>query len=98
MRNKVDKYEKCKCGQTATWLYMPGSMPAPFFCDDCVPRGCSCNQYSVTEFDMPSGVENVDWKWIDKDKTLFTYIDKTGREWPCCEFEYEEDGWQKESK
>lgn len=31
----------CQCGKIATWEYMPGS-DHYCFCDNCVPRGCSC--------------------------------------------------------
>lgn len=32
---------KCdECDNKAVWLYMPGTAQ---YCDNCVPRGCSCN-------------------------------------------------------
>lgn len=30
-----------KCNNKAVWFYMPSSDIQ--YCDDCVPRGCSCN-------------------------------------------------------
>jgi hypothetical protein len=36
----------CNCGKKGTWLYMPsyeGPQRNDYYCDDCVPRGCSCN-------------------------------------------------------
>jgi len=50
----MDNLEKCNCGEVATWLYMPSSnMVHPFCCDDCVPRGCSCNnRYIGTTYDF----------------------------------------------
>ena len=33
---------KCKCGKLAVWYYMPNDNKW-VACDDCVPRGCSCN-------------------------------------------------------
>jgi hypothetical protein len=30
----------CICGKKALWSYMPGRED---YCDNCVPRGCSCN-------------------------------------------------------
>jgi hypothetical protein len=86
--------EKCKCGQLGVWCYMPGSMDWPYFCDDCVPRSCICNHYSVTEVDKPTGVEGVDWQWVDVEKTLYCSIDEKGRQQPCCEFSYEEAGYE----
>ena len=43
--------QKCDCGNIATWLYMPcsSSKENPFYCDDCVHRGCSCNNTSLKE-------------------------------------------------
>ena len=40
----MSKY-KCDCGKLATWVYMPSYRDSDndFSCDDCVPRGCSCN-------------------------------------------------------
>jgi hypothetical protein len=37
----------CNCGNKGTWLYMPsygGIQHNDYYCDYCVPRGCSCNQ------------------------------------------------------
>jgi hypothetical protein len=52
---------KCKCKKVATWVYAPGSEPDisgryadntfPYFCDDCVPRECSCTKYEDTSID-----------------------------------------------
>jgi hypothetical protein len=34
---------KCNsCDNIATWMYMPGNENY-CYCDNCVPRGCSCN-------------------------------------------------------
>jgi len=38
---------KCSCcDKIATWSYMPGISN---YCDDCLPRGCSCNNESFSE-------------------------------------------------
>jgi hypothetical protein len=88
--------EKCKCGNVAVWFYMPGDSK---YCDDCVSRGCSCNNYYVDvnayhppldSPELPEGVEGVDWKWIDEGQ-VWCYVDKKGRQFPCCEFFYDED-------
>lgn len=50
MKNKMKKHICIDCGSFATWCYMPGmggSLEDDFFCDDCVSRGCSCNNQSV---------------------------------------------------
>lgn len=94
----------CDCGKPAKWLYMPGysSGANSFSCDDCVPRGCSCNERSIVpeHYHPPGGihptleedgVEGVDWIWTNEEKTTWAHIDEKGRLWPCCEFEYDSD-------
>jgi hypothetical protein len=87
----------CDCGKPAKWVYMPGFLDSDndFSCDDCVSRGCSCNNYHLmndyenapTEED---GVEGKDWKWLEKD-VEWTPLDNKGREYPCVEFGYDTD-------
>jgi len=81
---------KClKCNSTAVWFYAPGVSQ---YCDDHVPRGCTCNKYSVSlnEFsDIPIGVENEDWKWIVPNE-IWCVIDEKGRELPCCEYIFDD--------
>jgi hypothetical protein len=87
--------ELCDCGKIATYCYMPGysSGDNPYSCDDCVPRGCSCNHNNILEEykNEPEGVENIDYRWIDE--LTWTYIDEQKREYPCVEHFYSEDGW-----
>ena len=86
--------EKCKCGKKATWIYMPGGGD-DFKCDDCVSRGCSCNYHHEGYEGLPTeedGVEGVDWKWVLKNE-IWVVLDEKGREYPCVEFEYEEEGF-----
>ena len=87
--------ELCDCGKTAVWCYLPGfsSGDNPHFCDDCVSRGCSCNWNSTLEEyeNKPEGIKDVDYKWIDS--TTWTHIDEKGREYPCVEYMYDEEGW-----
>lgn len=95
----------------ATWCYMPGyatlpgeKKPSPYECDDCVHRGCTCN-YRYVDInsyyppldnpDMPEGIEGKDWKWIEKD-ICWCVIDDRGREFPCCEYDYSEDGYDED--
>lgn len=97
----------CDCGAIAVWSYGPGFSNGdnPNFCEDCVPRGCSCNHkyVSVDSYQppledpyLPEGDEGKDWKWLDEKKTHWCYIDEKGREYPCSEFFYDEDGWDNE--
>jgi len=93
--------ELCDCGKIAVWLYMPGYSNGgnSFSCDDCVHRGCSCNHRYVDintyhpPLDNPEGEEGVDYKWIEKD-IVWCWIDDKGREYPCAEYDYDEDGYE----
>ena len=110
--------ELCECGKIATWVYDPGysSGDSPYFCDDHVHRGCSCNwEYSdpnayypplsEEEIEKPTGTEGIDWKWVVKEVdghfeeirkgTCWTPLDENLREYPCCEYSYDEDGFDK---
>ncbi len=72
----------CDCGVPATWEYSPGfsSLTNSYFCDACVPRGCSC---------QTEGVYNDDGEVEDE-----IYLrDSEGRLLPCIEFEYCEEGF-----
>lgn len=38
---------RCDCNNKATWVYMPsygGPQHNDYYCDQCVPRGCPCNE------------------------------------------------------
>lgn len=70
---------KCDCGELAVWFYMPGDGAC---CDDCVPRGCTCNKYPIDE-----DYENL------KEENWEEDLDTDGRLLPCCEWDYEEEGW-----
>lgn len=68
----------CNCGNKATWLYMPsysGVQHNDYYCDECVPRGCSCT-YEPLDGDTDN--TNPD-NWAPA-------LDEQGRERPCCEF------------
>jgi len=102
------KYEKCDCGQKANWMYAPSSDSTenPFYCDACVPRGCSCNSYHtdpnayhppLENPELPEGIENQDWHWKNKEKTEWCYLDEQFREYPCVEYWYDEEGYEIEN-
>jgi hypothetical protein len=88
--------ELCKCGKVSVWVYLPGysSGDTPYSCDDCVPRGCECN-YAYLDEIKPLWEENVDWKWIEKD-VRWTALDTKQREYPCAEYEFDPDGFERE--
>lgn len=92
--------ELCSCGKTSVWCYLPGysAGDSSYHCDDCVPRGCECN-YDYTNTDLydskkPEGEENVDWKWIEEG-ICWTQIDSRKREYPCSEYEFDPDGFER---
>jgi hypothetical protein len=101
--------ELCDCGKVSVWVYMPGYSNGgnSYSCDDCVHRGCSCNYRYVNvnayhppldNPDLPEGIESQDWKWLDEEKTHWCHIDEKGREYPCAEYAYSEDGWETEEE
>lgn len=96
---------KCDCGKDAAWIYMPGGKDGNnFFCDDCVPRGCTCNyRYTKSELAETPPKDKTKWKWIvfkdvpdyvdTPEGEIWVYLDEKGRESPCCEFEYDSEGF-----
>ena len=90
---------KCKCGKIATWYYMPAEEEWAC-CDNCVPRGCSCWEWHDKKFNSeiyeePEGIEGKDWEWIDK-RVSWRELDGEGKQIPCCEWWYKEEGWDDE--
>ena len=104
----MTKIKCCKCNKKdAVWLYMSGHNDGnDFFCDDCVPRGCSCNQYAVEEFGFnnKSNSNYIFWNkeltkstdTITSDTFYYEPVDERRRRYPCCEYDYEEDGFNEE--
>lgn len=77
----------------AVWIYMPGysGNHNPFHCDDCVPRGCTCNWRYVKdisnleplEFNIIDGPTDEDkpWKWVVQDADAEYGEIKEGKVW-----------------
>ncbi len=66
MENK-NKLAKCRyCDKIATWLYMPSSTSDGFYCDEHVPRGCTCNVQNLKEDGEPQNEDNNEILWWDK--------------------------------
>lgn len=133
-----------ECGNLAVWYYLPGDSlnkeENDYFCDECVPRGCSCNNESIyydkldnMEFieklheELIETINNSSLEYIAKEyksksqKTLvktisdfnevkkivnvlplekitkysFIPLDDKRREFPCCEFMFDENGFEK---
>lgn len=97
-----DKGKKQLCGcskkNIATYAYLPGFIDNsnPYFCEDCISDvdsiPCSCN-YHYTKYQKPEGIENIDWRWISSKKDIFINLDERGRPYPCCEYDYSENGY-----
>ena len=83
----------CDCGKMATWDYMPKTEQKwnPFFCDDCVPRGCTCNDdYDCEDMPIKETIEwynshGMKWEWIEEGVSI-RHLDEKGRNLPCCEY------------
>lgn len=85
--------ENCyKCYRIAKWSYLPSDSSA-YYCDKCVPRGCSCN------LTIKPGVEEIyseEEGIINSIEDYYQPLDELGREYPCCEFLYSETGFDRE--
>lgn len=106
------RYHKCsKCNNKATWYYAPSYSKSRMimFCDEHVPRGCTCNVHNIEEFCEPPIEKEVIWwnkdekeftlknshKIKTKDSFYYEITDNNKRN-PCCEYDYSEEGFEKE--
>ena len=91
----------CDCGKMAQWDYAPTTSGTwnPFFCDECVPRGCSCNDdYDCEDMPIKETIEwynknGMKWEWIEEGVSI-RHLDEKGRKLPCCEYFFDADGWE----
>ena len=60
---------------------MPGYKPGenPFHCEECVPRGCSCNWNYIERDEFPKGAEGKDWSWITIDDWQALYSNRESK-------------------
>lgn len=72
-------YNYCDCGDVAVWMYAPGHGEDfnDFYCEKCVPRGCSCQLEPV----------DGDYDNLNSDNWV-NAVDELGRLLPCVEFFY----------
>lgn len=102
------KYFLCDCGKKAEWAYMPSCDWYPYYCDECVPRGCSCNdEYEYEHEERQGEIKTVSineiiawynktgmkWIWKEEGKSI-SHVDELGRLLPCCEFWHDKNGWE----
>ena len=89
------KFKCVKCGITPEngWLYMPddGDKIDYFFCDDCVPRGCSC------QMELKEGVNEESDEACDP-KNYYDLLDEKGRKLPCCEYWFTDNEFEAEQR
>jgi hypothetical protein len=103
------KKNLCNCGKMATYFHMPSSSVVDnrYYCDDCVPRGCSCNWHHLSDgFETLPTEEDKPWKWVIQEATEYleaipegkcwVHLDEKGREHPCCEYMWDGDGFDDE--
>ena len=76
---------RCECGRFATWCNVSSDV---IRCDDCVPRGCSCNIILTDELDEDGNCIPV----LDKDGNCVEETDERGRLLPCCEWDWHQHG------
>lgn len=85
-----------RCGAPAVWRYMP-SGPRRDFCDDCVSRGCNCNNIDnsvpgeVVCEDGEDGRQLVWFRYFGPEPEQ--HRDSRGRRLPCCEYDFDRHGW-----
>lgn len=86
---KTLKHPCSYCGiRESVWWYGPGTETA---CEECVPRGCSCNKELKPEYEYLGeyfyGLKEIP-KDVDlSDENLYTEpVDKKDRKYPCCEW------------
>jgi hypothetical protein len=54
-----------------------------------------CHYRYIDEEDSPNGDEDIDWIWIEEG-VCWVNLDEKQREYPCSEFDYEPDGFERE--
>jgi len=64
------------CGAKAYWSYISGSCN---YCDNHVPRGCSCNLVLKKNIEYDSEEAKDSKNYVEP-------LDEKGRRYPCCEY------------
>ena len=101
-------------------MKMSGNKGSFMYCDEHVPRGCSCNMHDIDFDGEPDINTNVLWyskeeyeRWLNDKKEqdnpmhighavrrnnsfYYEYLDEKNRREPCCEIEYDKDGFDME--
>lgn len=83
---------------------MPSGSGKNFYCDSCVPRGCSCNVRKINDFEKNVSLPLMWWakeedlfnegSYFKKDDSYYVEVlDDELRRAPCSEYEYDEEGF-----
>lgn len=122
MGKKKIRYHRCSCcNNKAVWVYVPYHVGKIYYCDNCVPRGCSCNLFNkeeIPEMEYIDEKDNIKY-WDDEsvkkytngevsneefdnlgslekkiNSTYYEILDGNNRRLPCCEYDYNEEGFE----
>jgi hypothetical protein len=88
------KWKCIICGKTPAkgWLYAPATDGFDdFYCDNCVPRGCSCNE------ELNEGIA-FDSKEAEDPQNYHHKLDERGRKYPCVEYWFVDNEFEKEQR
>lgn len=91
------------CGAVAEWHYTP-SGPAMDYCDNCVPRGCTCriideDQHIEGRTVIEAGPDGEEFVWTVYDRQMpREETDGFGRKLPCIEWEFYSGGFPRAEK
>lgn len=74
---------RCRCGSPSCWLYMPAGASWPWYCAECVPRGCSCSLEFFEDDGDPNGDSVIPDHAFSRDG-----FDEHWRLAPCIEYSF----------
>ena len=69
-----------KCGKVAQWI---NGSTEDYYCEDCVPRGCSCAQFLKKKAEIKCDDKGC---IINPPEDYEDGKDEQGRLFPCCDY------------
>jgi len=89
------KWKCISCGHIPQkgWHYVPatGDKIDYFYCDNCVPRGCSCQD------ELKDGIDDLSDAALDPNNYV-SRLDEEGRKLPCIEYWFDKNEWEEEQR